>query len=68
MPARLREGLTIGGFELSSPRVLGVAGGVLILLGLIPGMPHAVFLIMGSLLGWAAWLMFKQQNQPAPVS
>ena len=50
-----------------SPRVLGVAGGVLILLGLIPGMPHAVFLIMGSLLGWAAWLLFKQQNQPAPV-
>ena len=50
-----------------SPRVLGVAGGILVLLGLIPGMPHAVFLIMGSGLAWAAWLMLKRQRQPAPV-
>nr|WP_091572208.1 flagellar biosynthesis protein FlhA [Oryzisolibacter propanilivorax] len=50
-----------------SPRVLGVAGGILILLGLIPGMPHAVFLIMGSALAWGAWLLLKRQRQPAPV-
>ena len=31
-----------------SPRVLGVTAGVLILLGVIPGMPHAVFLVIGS--------------------
>ncbi len=50
-----------------SPRVLGVAGGILVLLGLIPGMPHAVFLIMGSGLAWAAWLMLRRQRQTAPV-
>ncbi|MBS0293638.1 MAG: flagellar biosynthesis protein FlhA [Proteobacteria bacterium] len=59
-----------------SPRVLGVTAGVLILLGLIPGMPHAVFLIMGSGLAWGAWLLLQRQKQaavepeapPAPVS
>ncbi|MDE2415342.1 MAG: flagellar biosynthesis protein FlhA [Comamonadaceae bacterium] len=58
-----------------SPRVLGVTAGVLILLGLIPGMPHAVFLVMGSGLAWGAWLQLQRQKQaavapeapPAPV-
>ncbi|WP_404300669.1 flagellar biosynthesis protein FlhA [Alicycliphilus denitrificans] len=50
-----------------SPRVLGVTAGVLILLGLIPGMPHAVFLIMGSGLAWAAWLLLQRQKQAAMV-
>ncbi len=50
-----------------SPRVLGVAGGILVLLGLIPGMPHAVFLLMGGALGWLAWLLHKRQNQPQPA-
>lgn len=58
-----------------SPRVLGMAGAILVLLGLIPGMPHAVFLLMGSSLGWAAWLLLQRQKQaaaepeapPAPV-
>ena len=39
-----------------SPRVLGVTAGILILLGLIPGMPHVVFLTMGSLLGLSSRL------------
>ena len=48
-----------------SPRVLGMAGAILILLGLIPGMPHLVFLLMGSGLGWAAWLILQRQRAPA---
>ncbi|GAA3983717.1 flagellar biosynthesis protein FlhA [Comamonas faecalis] len=62
-----------------SPRVLGMASAILILLGIIPGMPHAVFLIMGGALGWAAWLIQQKEQQrqeqanvqeaaPAPVS
>ena len=35
----------------TSPRVLGVTAGILVFLGLIPGMPHAVFLTIGTLLG-----------------
>ncbi|QJY34548.1 flagellar biosynthesis protein FlhA [Diaphorobacter sp. JS3050] len=50
-----------------SPRVLGVTGGVLIMLGLIPGMPHVVFLGMGSLFGWGAWTLLQRQKAPPPV-
>ena len=49
-----------------SPRVLGVTAGILILLGLIPGMPHVVFLAMGSLFGYGAWWLHREQNKPAP--
>ncbi|QXL84232.1 flagellar biosynthesis protein FlhA [Comamonas sp. NLF-1-9] len=48
-----------------SPRVLGMAAGILILLGVIPGMPHTVFLIMGSALGWIAWMLLQAQRKPA---
>ncbi len=50
-----------------SPRVLGVTAAILILLGLIPGMPHAVFLIMGGGIGYGAWLLLQQQRKPAPA-
>ncbi|HRL98660.1 MAG TPA: flagellar biosynthesis protein FlhA [Acidovorax sp.] len=50
-----------------SPRVLGVTAGILILLGLIPGMPHAVFLIMGGALGYVAWVLYQRQQVPPPV-
>ncbi len=50
-----------------SPRVLGVTAAILVLLGLIPGMPHIVFLSMGTLIGYGAWLLQQKQNQPAPV-
>src|SRR5690606_35699306 len=46
-----------------SPRVLGVAGGILVLLGLIPGMPHVVFLLMGTALGWLAWVLHQRQRR-----
>ena len=57
-----------------SPKVLGITAGVMILLGLIPGMPHVVFLLMGALLGWGAWMLDKkekarvaeQSSSPAP--
>ena len=45
-----------------SPRVLAVTGGVLALLGLIPGMPHIVFLGMGSALIYAAWILSRRQQ------
>lgn len=40
-----------------SPRALGVAGGVLLTLGMIPGMPNLVFLLLGGgAAGASAWL------------
>ena len=49
-----------------SPRVLGVtAGGILIMLGLIPGMPHIVFLVIGTAFGYGAWTLYQRQQAPA---
>ena len=45
-----------------SPKVLGITAGVMTLLGLIPGMPHLVFLSMGALLGWGAWMLDKREK------
>ncbi|VUZ26771.1 Flagellar biosynthesis protein FlhA [uncultured Comamonas sp.] len=47
-----------------SPRALGITAAILILLGCIPGMPHTVFLVMGSAFGYGAWLAMKAKNKP----
>ncbi len=47
-----------------SPKVLGIAALILIVLGLIPGMPHLVFLSIGSILGYGAWAL---AHKPAPL-
>lgn len=64
----------IVGQVLASPRVLGITASVLLLLGAIPGMPHIVFLLMGSLIGYGAWAMrqraerlrLQQETAPPP--
>jgi flagellar biosynthesis protein FlhA len=45
----------------SSPQALGVVAAIIGLLGLIPGMPHLVFLLLGCAMGAAAWRMAKRQ-------
>jgi flagellar biosynthesis protein FlhA len=47
-----------------SPRVLGIAAGILGVLGVIPGMPHVVFLSIAAILGYAAWVL--AHRPPAP--
>ncbi|WP_027996811.1 flagellar biosynthesis protein FlhA [Simplicispira psychrophila] len=51
----------------TSPRVLGITAGILIFLGLIPGMPHLVFLGIGSLLGYMAWNLLQRAKVPPEV-
>ena len=46
----------------SNPQTMMVTGGVLGLLGLIPGMPHFAFMLFGSAAGWLGWW---QSRQPA---
>lgn len=47
-----------------SPRVLGITASVMGILGIIPGMPHVVFLAIASILGYAAWVL--AHKPPAP--
>jgi len=47
-----------------SPRAIGVTATIMGVLGLIPGMPHVVFIGIALVLGYGAWLL---AHQPAPV-
>lgn len=58
-------GTQIRGQVFDSPQALGVAAGIVVLLGLIPGMPHLVFLIVGSALGLLCWQLMRRQRAAA---
>jgi flagellar biosynthesis protein FlhA len=47
---------------LGQPRALGVTGGILGLLGIIPGMPNLVFLAMAAGCGVGAYFLGKQRT------
>lgn len=50
-------GMQISGQLLSNPKALNITGGVMLILGVIPGMPNLVFLLISSaLMGYAYWL------------
>ena len=50
-----------------SPRVLGITAIIMGVLGLIPGMPHVVFLGISAVLGYAAWMLAHKPPAPEPV-
>ncbi|NDP39591.1 MAG: flagellar biosynthesis protein FlhA [Rhodoferax sp.] len=51
-----------------SPRVLGITAAIMGVLGLIPGMPHVVFLGIALVLGYAAWELAHKPLPPDPAS
>ena len=54
----------------NSPRSLAITAGVMGGLGVIPGMPHIVFLLISAGLGYGAWTLMQRQarekNAPPP--
>ena len=46
-------------------RVLGIAAGILGLIGLVPGMPHLSFLLAAGVLGGVLWLRGRREQQQA---
>ncbi|CAM8672518.1 FlhA Flagellar biosynthesis pathway, component FlhA [Comamonadaceae bacterium] len=57
-------GKQIVGQMFMSPKVLGITAVIMIILGLIPNMPHFVFLSIGAVLGYGAWVLNKK---PVPT-
>src|SRR5580692_1225967 len=49
------------------PKALGVAAGLLGLIGIVPGMPNFAFLLMASLCGGGAYLLAKRRANPPPL-
>ncbi len=59
-------GRQIAGQMFVSPKVLGIAAAILIVLGLIPGMPHLVFLSVGGVLAYISWVLAHRVAPPEP--
>lgn len=51
----------------SNPKALAITAGIIGSLGLIPGMPNFIFLLLASVLGYAAFFVYKKKQQPAVV-
>ena len=47
-----------------SSKVMGITASVLFLLGIVPGMPHTVFLVFAAAIGLLAWWRMGQENKP----
>ncbi len=56
-------GTQIRGQVFTSPRALGITAAIVGALGLVPGMPHLVFLLIAGGLGWLAWSLTKQNQR-----
>ena len=55
------------GFEITrqiliSPKAVGTAAGILLALGLVPGLPHLAFLVLGGTVGWVAYQLHTRQT------
>ena len=48
---------------LGQERALAVAAGVMLVIGVIPGMPNLPFLLLGAALAYAAWLLFRKRER-----
>jgi flagellar biosynthesis protein FlhA len=47
-----------------SSKVMGITAAVLFLLGVVPGMPHTVFLSFAAVIGAMAWWRLQAENRP----
>jgi flagellar biosynthesis protein FlhA len=57
-------GKQIIGQMFVSPRVLGITAAIMFILGIIPNMPHFVFLTIAAVLAYGAWML---AHKPPPA-
>ncbi len=46
----------------TKPKVIGLSSGIVGMLGLIPGMPNLIFLMLSSTFGYLAWHLYKKEQ------
>ena len=49
------------------PKALSIAAGILVVMGIVPGMPHLAFLLLGSVAGAGAWWSHKRAKTKQQV-
>ena len=58
-------GKDVGGQLIAFPRAIAIAAGMLIALGLIPGLPKLPFFVMGGLAGFGAYKLMNKDKKKA---
>ncbi|MEC4889486.1 MAG: flagellar biosynthesis protein FlhA [Nitrospira sp.] len=53
---------------LMSPKAVGSAGGILLALGFVPGLPHVAFLLLGGGVTWLAYHLHQRAQAPAEAA
>ncbi|BAL25800.1 flagellar biosynthesis protein FlhA [Azoarcus sp. KH32C] len=70
--SRVGDEADVGGLVItqvfSNPRVLMLTAAIIGVLGLIPGMPNLVFILIASALGWLAWRRIGIERQEAEAA
>ncbi len=46
-----------------NPNLVAVVAGIFLFLGIIPGLPHVAFLLLGALAGGVAYTLFQKKNE-----
>ncbi|ATB31843.1 type III secretion system export apparatus subunit SctV [Melittangium boletus] len=58
-------GHDVGSQLTAYPKAIAIAAGMLLVLGLIPGLPKIPFFMLAGLAGWGAWTMLKKESAVA---
>jgi len=58
-------GQQVVGQVFGNPRAMAVTAGVIGTLGLVPGMPNTVFIVLAALFGAAAWMSWQRERAEA---
>lgn len=61
-------GKAMVGQAFGQHKALGVAAAILLLVGMVPGMPNVAFLTLGAALAYAAWKMWQRDQQEQAAS
>nr|WP_264296865.1 flagellar biosynthesis protein FlhA [Gallaecimonas mangrovi] len=56
------------GQMFDNPKSLSIASGILVVMGLVPGMPHMAFLVLGTACGFAAYWQHKRKLKAAAAA
>ncbi|NBU89612.1 MAG: flagellar biosynthesis protein FlhA, partial [Betaproteobacteria bacterium] len=54
--------------QMANPSALFIAASILAILGIVPGMPHLVFLLLAGATAGIGWMSLQKQAQPATAA